>query len=108
MASDKWWTVDDPAAFGPVAVEVKVGEPRDQGDYLYARWEDEQHLKAGIQREESLLLLDRDGATIEIDAGYVIQVARPQGSLAGKVLLDQTWRKGAMTRTCGAATLASG
>jgi hypothetical protein len=42
MASDEWWTVDDPAVFGPVAVEVKVGEiPRHQGDYLYARWESE-------------------------------------------------------------------
>jgi hypothetical protein len=44
MASDEWWTVDDPAVFGPVAVEVKVGEiPRHQGDYLYARWESEQY-----------------------------------------------------------------
>jgi hypothetical protein len=42
MASDEWWTVDDPAVFGPVTVEVKVGEiPRHQGDYLYARWESE-------------------------------------------------------------------
>ena len=105
MASDEWWTVDDPAVFGPVAVEVKVGEiPRHQGDYLYARWESEQYLKPGIEREESLLLLDRDGETIEIDAGYVIQVVRPRENLAGKVLLDHTWRKGAMTPTRGPAT----
>jgi hypothetical protein len=105
MASDDWWTVDDPAVFGPVAVEVKVGEiPRHKGDYLYARWESEPHLNPGIEREESLLLLDRDGETIEIDAGYVIQVVRPQGNLAGKVLLDHTWRKGAMTPTRGPAT----
>jgi hypothetical protein len=105
MASDEWWTADDPAVFGPVAVEVKVGEiPRHQGDYVYARWESEQHLEPSIEREESLLLLDRDGATIEIDPGYVIQVVRPHGNLAGKVLLDQTWRKGAMTLTRGPAT----
>jgi hypothetical protein len=109
MASDEWSTVDDPAVFGPVAVEVKLGEiPRHQGDYLYARWESEQYLKPGIEREESLLLLDRDGKTIEIDAGYVIQVVRPQGDLAGKVLLDHTWRKGAMTPTRGPSTPGSG
>jgi hypothetical protein len=51
-----------------------------------------------------LLLLDRDGETIEIDAGYVIQVVRPQGNLAGKVLVDHTWRKGGMTPTRGPAT----
>ena len=26
MASNEWWTDDDPAVFGPVVVEVKVGE----------------------------------------------------------------------------------
>jgi hypothetical protein len=66
--------------------------------------EREQYLKPGIEREESLLLLDRDGDTIEIDAGYVIQIVRPQGKLAGKVLLDGTWRKGTMTQTRGPAT----
>lgn len=105
MASDEWWTVDDPAVFGPVAVWVKFGEiPRHLGDYLYARWESEQHVESRIEREESMLLLDRDGATIEIDAGYVIQVERPQGNLAGKVILDHMWQKGAMTRTRGPAT----
>jgi hypothetical protein len=105
MASDEWWTFDDPAVFGPVAVEVKVDEiPRHQGDYLYARWETDQYLKPGIVREESLLLLRHDGETIEIGAGYVIQVVRPQGNVPGKVLLAQTWRKGAMTPTRGPAT----
>lgn len=105
MASDEWWTADDPAVFGPVAVEVKVGEiPRHQGDYLYAKWESEQYLNPHSEREESLLLLDRDGETIKIDAGYVIQVERPQGNLAGKVLLDGSWRKGTMTPTRGPAT----
>jgi hypothetical protein len=108
MASGEWWTIDDPAVFGPVAVEVRVGEiPRHQGDYLYARWEGEHYLNRESEREESLLLLDRDGKTIEIDAGHVIQVERPQGNLAGKVLLDETWRKGAMTRTRGPATPSS-
>ena len=105
MARDEWWTDDDPAVFGPVAVEVKVGEiPRHLGDYLYARWESEHYLKPGTEREESLLLLGRDGETIEIDGGYVIQVVRPQENLAGKVLLDHTWRTGAMTPTRGPAT----
>jgi hypothetical protein len=108
MAGDEWWTVDDPAVFGPVAVEVKVGEiPLHEGDYLYARWESDQYLKEGIVREESLLLLGRDGETIEIDAGYVIQVVRPQGNLAGKVLLDGAWLKGAATPTRGPATAGS-
>ena len=105
MASDEWWTVDDPAVFGPVAVEVKVGGiPRHQGDYLYAKWESEQYLKPGVEREESLLLLDRDGETIKIGAGYVIQIVRPQGNLAGKVLLDHRWREGGTTLTRGPAT----
>jgi hypothetical protein len=101
MASDKWWTVDDdPAVFGPVAVEVKVGEaPRHQGDYLFAKWESEGYLKPGVEREESLLLLGRDGKTIEIDPGYVIQVRRPQGDDAGKVVLHGAWRSDALTPT---------
>jgi hypothetical protein len=104
MASDEWWTADDPAMFGPVAVEVKAGEiPRHQGDYLYAKWESEQYLNPDSEREESLLLLDRGGETIRIDAGYVIQVVRPHGNLAGRVLLDPTWRKGTMTPTRGPA-----
>jgi hypothetical protein len=109
MASDEWWTVDDPAVFGPVAVEVKVGEiPRHQGDYLYAKWESEQYLNPDSEREESLLLLRRDGETIEIDAGYVIQVERSQGNRAGKVLLSGTWQEGTMTRTRGPVTPGSG
>jgi hypothetical protein len=48
-------------------------------------------------REESLLLLDRDGETIEIDARYVIQVERPHGNLAGKVVLDGAWQRDPMT-----------
>jgi hypothetical protein len=105
MASNEWWTDDDPAVFGPVVVEVKVGEiPRAQGTYRYAKWESEQHLKPGVEREESLLLLDSAGQTIVIPAGYVLQVERPQGKPAGKVLLDETWRKGAMTTTRGPAT----
>jgi hypothetical protein len=88
-----------------VAVGVKVGEiPRHQGDYPHARWESEQYLRPGIERGESLLLLDRDVETIEIDAGDVIQVVRPQGHLAGKVLLDATWQAGVMTPARGPAT----
>jgi hypothetical protein len=98
MGRDEWWIVDDPAIFGPVAVEVKVGEiPLHEGDYLYARWESDEYLKEGIVREASLLLLGRDGEAIEIDARYVIQVVRPQGNLAGKVLLDGAWVTGATT-----------
>ena len=104
MANDEWWTADDPAVFGPVAVEVKAGEiSRHQGDYLYAKWESEQYLNPDSEREESLLLLDRDGETIKIDAGYVIQVERPQGNFAGKVVLDVSWRKGRMLPTRGPA-----
>jgi hypothetical protein len=103
MARDKWWTVDDSTVFGPVA--VYVGEAaRHQGDYLYARWETEDHLGPAIDRDESLLLLDRDGATIEIGCGYVYQVVRPQGDLAGKVRLVQNWREGATTLNLGPAT----
>ena len=99
MASDEWWTVrDDPAVFGPVAVELMIGETRRHGgDYRFARWETDEHLKPGVVREESLLLFDRDGETIEIDAEYVIQVERPQGNLAGKVVLDGAWRRDPMT-----------
>ena len=108
MASDKWWIVEDPAVFGPVAVEVMVGEiPRHQGDYLYARWETDEYLKPGIVREESLLLLDPEGQTVEIDAGYVVQVVRSKNDLPGKVLLTGTWQKGAMIRTRGPATSGS-
>jgi hypothetical protein len=98
MAIGEWWTVrDDPAVFGPVAVELKIGEtPRRQGDCELARWESDEYLKPGVVREESLLLLDRDGETIEIDAEYVIQVVRPQGDLAGKVVLDGAWRRDPM------------
>jgi hypothetical protein len=105
MTSDAWWTdADDPAVFGPVTVEVRVGEiPRHQGDYRYAKWESEDHLKPSGGREESLLLLDHNGETITIDAGYVIQVVRPDGRSAGTVLLDQTWRRGAMASTRGPA-----
>jgi hypothetical protein len=56
-----------------------VETPEHDGDYLYARRESDEYLKPDIEREESLLLLDRGGKTIEIDAGYVIQVMRPQG-----------------------------
>jgi hypothetical protein len=103
MAKDKWWTIDDSAVFGPVA--VYVGEAaRHQGDYPYARWESEGHLGPGIERDESLLLLDRDGATIEIGAGYVFRVVRPEGDLSGKVYLVQNWREGATTPTLESAT----
>lgn len=99
MASDEWWTVrDDPAVFGPLAVELKTGVTlQHEGDYQYARWETDDYLKPGVLREESLLLLDRDGETIEIDAQYVIQVERPEGNLAGKVVLDGGWRRDPMT-----------
>ena len=104
MASDEWWTADDPAVFGPVVVEVEAGEiPRYQGDYLYAKWESEESLTPGVEREESLLLLDRDGETIKIDAGYVIQAMRSQGNLAGKVLLNYRWQQGGIPPTRGFA-----
>jgi hypothetical protein len=45
MAKDEWWSVEDPAVFGPVAVEVEVSEnARHHGDYLYAKWESEEYL----------------------------------------------------------------
>lgn len=104
MGSDEWWTADDPAVFGPVVIEVEVGErPRYQGRYLYAKWESEEYLTPGIEREESLLLLDRDGKTIKINAGYVIQVMRPQGHLAGRVLLDHRWQQEGIPPTRGSA-----
>lgn len=93
MAGGEWWTIDDPAVFGPVAVEIARGEvPRHLGDYLYARWETDEYLKPGVVPEESLLLLDRDGKTIEVGAEYVILVAQPQGNLAGRVVLNATWQ----------------
>jgi hypothetical protein len=105
MVSNEWWTDDDPAVFGPVVVEVRVGEiPRAKGTYRYAKWETEQHLKPGVEREESLLLLDSADQTIVIPAGYVLQVERPQGKLDGKVLLAETWQNGAMTTTRGPTT----
>jgi hypothetical protein len=102
MASDEWWSVEDPAVFGPVAVEVEVGEnSRHHGDYLYAKWESEEYLSPGTEHEESLLLLDCDGETIKIDAGYVLRVVRSKGGLAGKVLVDHRWQGGSLIPTSG-------
>jgi hypothetical protein len=93
---NNWWEAkDDPAVFGPVAVYALVGYiPRHVDDLLWARWDS--------KNGESMLLLSRDGLTVEVEPDRVVKVERPMGDAAGLIEVSLTATKGSTwTQTRG-------